>query len=225
MPGKVTKGQGQLSQSRLIEVLGGLVHRDKTTHHGLSTHSFKGERSTQGPDAFEHSRQASTERSAVGKADAIVNNRHDDFGLLETHTNPNADGMRVFEDIGQGFLNGSIDRISNDVVWFQEPNIELKLEPSVRSASFRILYEIRHTPFQSQLSYVHRTQAIQNSTIGVLQRFDSQPKLGCGRIIALRIVKACQQRIAVGANCKVSPASRTMSPVRLSSDGRSFCSR
>src|SRR6267143_1602792 len=198
----VTAIQGRLCQSRLIEVLGGLVHRDMTTHHGLSSNSFKGECSTQGPDAFAHSRQASTERSAIGKADAIINNRHDDFGLLEPHTNPNADGVCVFEDIGQGFLNGSIDRISNDVVRCQEPNIELKLETGVRSPGFRILYDIRHAPFQSQLSYVNWAQAIQNPTIGVLERFDSLLKLGSRGIIALRIVKARQQRIAVGANCK-----------------------
>jgi hypothetical protein len=52
----LTAGQGRLCQSRLIEVLGGLVHRDMTTHHGLTSNSFKGECSTQGPDAFAHSR-------------------------------------------------------------------------------------------------------------------------------------------------------------------------
>src|SRR6266851_2723050 len=70
----VTAGQGRLCQSRLIKVLGGLVHRDMTTHHGLSSNSFKCECSTQGTHAFAHSSQASTECGAIGKADAVINN-------------------------------------------------------------------------------------------------------------------------------------------------------
>jgi len=206
----VTAGQGRLCQSRLIEVLGSLVHRDKTANDRLTSDPCKLERSTQRPNAFAHARQASTERSVTGKADAVINNGHGDLGLLEAHTNPNVDGVRVFEDIGQGFLNGPIDRIGNDVVWYQKPNVELKLEPGVGSPSFRILDEIRHAPLQSQLSYVHRTQAIENPAIGVLKRFDSLLQLGSRRIIARRMVRARQQRIAVGTNCKKQGAELIM---------------
>ena len=84
----VTAGQGRLCQSRLIEVLGGLVHRDKTANDRLTSDPCKLERSTQRPNAFAHARQASTERSVIGKADSIIDNRHGDLGLLEAHTNP-----------------------------------------------------------------------------------------------------------------------------------------
>jgi len=198
----VTAGQGRLCQSRLIEVLGGLVHRDKTANDRLTSDPCKLERSTQRPNAFAHARQASTERSVIGKADSIIDNRHGDLGLLEAHTNPNVNGVRVFEDIGQGFLHGPIDRIGNDIVWCQKPHVELKLEADVRSPRFRVLYEIRHAPLQSQLAYVHRAQAIQNPAIGVLERFDSLLQIGSRGTIALRIVEARQQRIAVGTNSK-----------------------
>ncbi len=137
-----------------------------------------------------------------GQTDAVIDHRQRDARWFAPNPHTRTARTGVLENIGQRFLNGTIDRIGDDVVEGSRPDLAFGLERRARRPQLRILHEAVDTPLQAQFLDMHRPQPVQDPPIGPLQRFNRLGQLDRGRAVTFGLAALVQQRRAVGTNGK-----------------------